>query len=181
MSHVTKTSQDLTEEDLRELSVTRKGVRKVFFIVFPINILLIFLCFEILWLAILFIFIALVITLIYQYSERRFRKDTIQGIKYILEGPVQPLITISGGSVQARIDREKQLLHTKSVKGASTEEKAEPFVLGPGSRDRFFYALRMGEEHVLVDRETFLDFQPGERAHLEITPANTLIRYAKIR
>lgn len=180
MARLTKTSEPLTEEDIRELSITRKGVRKVFFIVFPINIFLVFLCFAILWLAILFIVIALVMTLIYQYSEKRFKNDTAEGIKYILEGPVQSLITIAGGTVNAQIDRPNQRLKLHIKKGASETHADEPFVLGKGQADRYYYALRMGDTQVMVDRAIFLDFQSGERARLEITPANTLIRYAKI-
>jgi len=176
---LSKTSEPLTEEDLKELSITRKGVRKVFFIVFPINILLVILCFSILWLAILFILVALVMTLIFQYSENRFKKDTAEGIKYILEGPVLPLITIPGGTVKAEIDRANQRLKVQVKKGASTEQNDEPFVLGKGQRDPYYYALKMGDAQVLVDREVFLDFQVGDKARLEITPANTLIRYAK--
>jgi hypothetical protein len=180
MSKISKTSEPLTQEDMKELSVTRKGVRKVFFIVFPVNLFLVFLFFGILWLAILFIVMALVMTLIYQYSENRYKKDTAEGIKYILEGPVQPLITIEGGTVKAEIDRTGQRLRTQVVKGARTEQNDEPFVLGKGQRDPYFYALKMGDTQVLVDRSIFLDFQPSEYARLEITPPGTLIRYAKI-
>lgn len=179
MAKITKTSEPLTQEDLKELSIARKGVRKVFFIVFPVNVLLVILCFSILWLAILFIVVALIITLIYQYSENRFKKDTAEGIKYILEGPVQPLITISGGTVRAEIDRARQRLKVQVKKGASEKHFDEPFVFTGRQTDPYYYALKMGDTQILVDRAVFLDFQAGDKARLEITPAHTLIRYTK--